>query len=288
MRGIAFLLVSAALTFSSCEKEQEVISGNYASYDPTVSLTQIRQFVQKVYLNTEGELPEDSVLNNEIQRLASFNCSVVSRVAFVDRLLFSDKAKANIYEVMNQQLLGGVTDQDITDEIADVQSDISDPANAVNVTRLQLDLSRLQLLKSAKADFMSGAITLAEVKKRMTASTFYAWANGSGNTWVESVFSFFLLRLPTADELDNANDMMNGMPAYLFLQAGSSDADFLNIFFSSRPFFEGQVRECVLNLLFREPSSTELNSYTSEFSQHKNHLTITRKILLSDEFLRGN
>ena len=283
-----FLLTVAAFSFSSCEKEPEVISGNYASYDPTVSLTQIRQFVQKVYLSTEGELPEDSVLDHEIERLASFNCSVVSRAGFIDRLLYSEKARLNLYEVRNQQLIDGVSDQDITDAIADLQTEIADPSNAVNVTRLQLELARLEALKTAKSEFVSGSITLVEVSKRMTASSFYSWANGSGNTWVESVFNFFLLRMPTAVELESASDMLYGTPAYLFLQAGSSDTDFLNIFFSSRPFYEGQVRECVLNLLFREPSSTELNAYTSEFSSHKNHLTITRKILLSDEFLRGN
>ena len=65
VRGSLYIIVALALTFSACQKESEVISGNVAMSDPTVSLTQIRQYVQKVYLAILGTSPVDSILDNE-------------------------------------------------------------------------------------------------------------------------------------------------------------------------------------------------------------------------------
>lgn len=273
--------------FSSCKKDSEIISGNQAMADPTVSLTQIRQFVQKVYLGTLGVAPSDSLMEAEIKSLALKNCSYTSRVVLVDKLINTREARINFYNVKNDQLLDGATNEDINSIIEDLQADISDPANAVDVTRLTLELDRMEALRDAKDAFVNGTIDMLEVEKRMTASLLFSWSNGSGETWVQAVFDFFLLRLPTDAELDNSVSMIYGSPGVLFLQTGVSDTDFLNIFFSSRSFYEGQVRELFRNTIFREPTSNELLDYTNGFSSHKNHITIMRKLFLSNEFLKG-
>lgn len=275
------------MVFSSCKKESEIISGNQAMADPTVSLTQIRQFVQKVHLATSGVSPDEATMEAEIRALALENCSNSARVAFVDKLINTPAARANYYNVRNEQLLDNAADDDIQEVIDDLQVEISDPANAVDVTRLNLELSRMELLRDAKQQFLNGEINMVEVEKRMTASVLYGWANGSGDTWVQSVFSFFLLRLPLDEELDNVTSMIYGSPGVLFLQTGTSDTDFFTIFFSSRSFYEGQVRELFRNLIYREPTTGELLNYTNEFSSHKNHVTTMRKLFLSNEFLRG-
>ncbi|MFN8153776.1 MAG: hypothetical protein U0Y08_05745 [Bacteroidia bacterium] len=287
MKKLSYLVLPALLIITSCKKDPEIIPGNTAMSDPTVSLTQIRQFVQKVYLSTIGITPSDSVMDAEIRSLAITNCSNDSKSALINKLISSPEALENYYEIRNQQLLDGASDEDIEDMITSIEADISDPANAVDVTRLQLELQRMQDLRDARQQFLNGTISLLEVEKRMTASRLFAWVNGSGDVWVQSVFSFFLLRMPTDGELENASTMMYGYPATLFLQTGTTDTDFLNIFFSSRSFYEGQVRELFRNLLYREPDSGELLSYTDAFSSHKNHITTMRKIFLSHEFLRG-
>ncbi len=287
MKGFVYIGLLTALVFTSCKKESEIIPGNEAMSDPTVSLTQIRQFVQKVYLATEGVSPGDSLMDAEIRALALENCSNSSRAAFVDKLMYTAAAKSNYYNIRNEQLLDGASAEDINNVIEDLQFEISDPANAVDVTRLRLELSRMEALRDAKQQFIDGTINLIEVEKRMTSSVLFSWANGSGETWVESVFGFFLLRMPLDEELDNVTSMMYGNPGVLFLQTGTSDTDFFNIFFSSRSFCEGQVREIFRNLIFREPTTAELLDYTNWFVSHKNHLTTMRKLFLSNEFLRG-
>ena len=275
------------MLFASCKKEPEVISGNTAMADPTVSLTQIRQFVQKVYLATAGVTPSDSLMNEQIRILALSNCSRDARVAFVDKLMYSPEAMENYYAVKNEQLLDGPEAEDIENMIEDIRNEINDPANVVDVTRLSLELSRMEELRDARQEFKSGTINMVEVERRMTATRMFQWVNGSGETWVQAVFNFFLLRMPTDAELENASSMLYGSPGVLFLQTGTSDIDFLQIFFTSRSFYEGQVRELFRNNLYREPSSNELLEYTNDFSSHKNHLTTMRKIFLSNEYLRG-
>lgn len=255
--------------------------------DPTVSLTQIRQFVQKVYLATAGVTPSDSLMNEQIRILALSNCSRDARVAFVDKLMYSPEAMENYYAVKNEQLLDGPEAEDIENMIEDIRNEINDPANVVDVTRLSLELSRMEELRDARQEFKSGTINMVEVERRMTATRMFQWVNGSGETWVQAVFNFFLLRMPTDAELENASSMLYGSPGVLFLQTGTSDIDFLQIFFTSRSFYEGQVRELFRNNLYREPSSNELLEYTNDFSSHKNHLTTMRKIFLSNEYLRG-
>jgi hypothetical protein len=283
-----YIIVALALTFSACQKESEVISGNVAMSDPTVSLTQIRQYVQKVYLAIVGTSPVDSILDQEIYSLARTNCSPDARADLLNRLFAMPAFKNNQYTIKNDQLLGGMSVDDINDIIDDIQDDLNTPGTSINEVRLQEELAAMQRLRSAKQEYAAGTITLVEVQKRMTESVAFYYVNGSGNSWIDAVYTNFLFRLPTNDERDQINTMLSGFPGYLFLQTGSSTNDFIQIFFSSSSFLEGQVREQFRNNLFREPTTSELLNYSNLFRSNNDHQQLMRQIFLSNEFLRGN
>ncbi len=255
--------------------------------DPTVSLVQIRQYVQKVYLAVTGVLPSDSLMEAEISFLARNNCSSGDRSDLLNRLFYGNLYKSYQYTVKNDLLLGGITSSEINDIIADINTELNSPGNSIDTANLNRQLSAMELLKRAKQDYIDGTINLVEVQRRMTASIAFKYENGYSAAWIDAVFGLFLFRKPTLEEADQSGTMIEGFPAYLFLQTGSSEEDFITIFFGSRPFLEGQVRALFKEYLYREPGTSELLSYTNTFSAEKNHTTIMYQIFMSNEFLRG-
>lgn len=287
VKGIFYPLVILLFISSSCQKETEVISGNVAPADPTVSLVQIRQYVQKVYLAIIGTVPSDSEMTAEINFLARNNCSLSDRTVLLNKLFADPLFKSSQYTSKNDLLLDGVTSSEINDIIDNIEDELASPGNTIDTALLNSDLFAMQQLQTAKSDYTNGIINLVEVQRRMTASIPFLYANGYGDAWIDAVFTFFLFRLPTLDERDQSGTMLQGFPAYLFLQTGTSSEDFIRIFFSSRPFLEGQVRALFREHLYREPNTTELLSYTNTFSIAKDHKSLMQQIFLTNEFLRG-
>lgn len=273
--------------FSSCQKETDIISGNVAPADPTVSLMQIRQYVQKVYLAIIGTVPSDSEMVAEINFLARNNCSLNDRTVSLNRLFSNPLYKSNQYTAKNDLLLDGITSEEINDIIDLIEDDLTSGGNNIDTAILSRELVIMQQLLSARQEYQDGQINLVEVQKRMTASKTFTYANGYGDSWIEAVFSFFLFRLPTLDERDHVGDMLEGFPGYIFLQSGTSIEDFIGIFFASNPFLEGQVRAVFKEHLYREPNTTELLNYTNSFGNSKDHKLLMQQIFLTNEFLRG-
>ncbi len=282
-----FLLLSAVLCLTSCKKEPEVITGNVAASDPTVSLVQIRQYIQKVYLAITGAVPSDSAMDAGITLLSGNNCSVNDRTDLLNRLFADASYKNSQYQLKNDVLLEGITQAEINSIIDALEDDLNSSSGIIDSAILNQKIFNMEQLRSAKQEYTDGLINLVEVQRRMVASEAFTYANGYGDAWIEAVFSFFLFRLPTLDEMDQAGTMIEGFPAYLFLQTGTSKNDFIEIFFTSRPFLEGQVRAIFREHLYREPDTSELLYYTNQFANNKDHKILMRQIFLTDEFLRG-
>ena len=85
-------------------------------------------------------------------------------------------------------------------------------------------------------------------------------------------------------ELDQASDMVHGFSAILFLQVGSHKEDFLEIFFSSPEYFEGQIRYYYQRFLFREPSTYESQRDASTYAANEDFKAFLMSILSSDEY----
>ena len=102
--------------------------------------------------------------------------------------------------------------------------------------------------------------------------------------FVVATFQNFLFRYPTNVELDNAKTMVDGLPASLFLLSGNSKADFIDIFFDSDDYFEGQVISLYHKYLFRDPDTEEMYRLTTEYFQSHNYQDLQLSILTSDEY----
>lgn len=106
---------------------------------------------------------------------------------------------------------------------------------------------------------------------------------GSEN-FVVSVFDHFLYRYPTQFALDASKRMVEGFQDVLFLQNGSNKEDFLDIFFNSDAYAEGQVRYVYLNYLFREPTTAELQSEKARYPLDYDFKALQARVLTSDEY----
>ncbi len=103
--------------------------------------------------------------------------------------------------------------------------------------------------------------------------------------FVVSLYQNFLRRYPTENELNNGIVMVDGDFAIVFQQSGNSKSDFINIFFASNDYFEGQVRDLYLRYLFREPTSSESATLTIQYKNSKDYKALQRTILATNEFI---
>ncbi|MBK7965462.1 MAG: hypothetical protein IPK10_09345 [Bacteroidetes bacterium] len=79
--------------------------------------------------------------------------------------------------------------------------------------------------------------------------------------------------------------MIGGSNAVLFLQAGASKDDYLNIFFNSDDYFEGAVIRVYKDYLLRAPESTEMSAATLKYKNSLDFESIQKDVLASDEFV---
>jgi hypothetical protein len=165
---------------------------------------------------------------------------------------------------------------------------LQDSANYLFWDVLQNEIDRLIEMQNIPADLASDAINTIELHRRCVNNYFYDQLNMGSLNFVVSVFQNFLYRYPTVNELDEGIKMVDGQSAILFLQAGTTKDDFLNIFFNSDDYFEGQVRNLYLRYLFREPSSAEMSIEATQYKQDKDYIKLQKSILSEDEYIGIN
>ena len=99
------------------------------------------------------------------------------------------------------------------------------------------------------------------------------------------MFQHFLFRYPTVQELDDGREMVDGFQSIAFLQIGDSKEDYMDIFFASGDYFEGQVRSLFLKYLFREPTSGELLPLVTAYRSNLDYFLLQAEILSLDEYI---
>lgn len=285
MKSFAYIILSFVLLAGYACQEPIVVPGNEAPDDPTVSNILKENYVRKSYLAVLGRIPSDSEAAVSFSLLSQNNCSFSDRGTFLDLLFADEEYSENLYNSENNELLDGISANQIQQLINQVVQQLNN-SNYINDTIiLALRLENLLKLKDAYADFTSGTILIPEVHSRMVNSLAYDNLVGNGEEWITALFTHFLYREPTEYEIANGTEMLNGHNETLFMQTGSSKNDFVNIFFSSEEYYEGQVRKVFQKHLFREPGSYEGTVLAQQYMSDHDYKSLLKKILQSDEFL---
>src|SRR5205085_1157862 len=121
--------------------------------------------------------------------------------------------------------------------------------------------------------------------RRCVNNYFYDQINMGSENFVISCFQHFLNRYPTQNELSEGKKMIDGAPAILFLESGQSKDDFINIFFTSRDYYEGLAINLYQRFLLRNPSSIEMGNAATAFVNTHNYVQMQKDILSTNEYI---
>jgi hypothetical protein len=290
-----FLVFSGViLLFSSCKKyDEEVIPNNYAPPDYTFDSTSykltIENYVTKAYISALGREPDSVEKNFSFNLLFANQLSMSSRYQFLDSVFANEEFKDKFYERTRLDLLQGLDTAEITNTIYIIDfvviPGLTGTPDSIFIPQYQMESNRLKEMKEIPDSLHAGAIDYVEVHRRCVNNLFYDQLNMGSFNFVVSCFQHFLDRYPTTSEQVAGVNMVNGNSAVLFLTAGQSKNDFLDIFFSSDDYYEGQVLALYRQYLFRLPTSVEMNNGTLQYMNSADYIELQKSILSKNEFI---
>jgi len=292
---LLLLFAGVILLFnSSCKKYEEVIvENNYAPEDQTVDSATLKiiieNYVNKVYISTLGREPDSVEKIFGINLITSSNFSMNSRNQLLDSVFIKPAFKDKFYERARLEFLQGLDTAAITQNINIIElvilpSIVGTPDSIFRDYYL-MERDRLLEMKEIPDSLHAGVISYLEAHRRCVDNMFYDQLNMGAFNFVVSIFQNFLDRYPTTNELNAGVSMVNGSSAVLFLLAGQSKKDLLNIFFNSDDYYEGQVRALYRRYLFREPTTIEMSNGTLLYMLTGDYIQLQKSILTKNEYI---
>lgn len=280
-----FLLIILGLT-ASCKKEVlETIENNKAPNDPTIDSTIIERYITRSYILAIGREPDSLEFSNAENLLINANVDSASRAAFLNILFSSNAYLPNLYEENKINLLNNVDTSEFTLWIAIFDNILNDTSAATQWSYVQFERDRLSLMRDAYEDFTDGAIDVRELQRRMCNNYLYDQINMGSANFVISTFQHLINRNPTMSEQTNGISMIEENNSILFLQAGVSKLDYLNILTTVPNYYEAQVVLLYLKYLGRTPSSYEMSTGTQLYSTTNDYIEVQKSILATNEFI---
>ena len=286
MKKVFFFLSVIVLAFTSCKKDKNVLIGdNTAPPDGTIPNVVKENYVNKSYISLLGRKPSATELSVGETILNQHNLSTADRNQMLDSILAKPGYNQRLYDVSVATLLNNMDTADITNEISLFAYLLTQPQYAPYYAQIQIEKTRLELLKASVTDLTAGTINIIGLHKRCSNNYFYDQINMGTENFVVSMFQNFLFRYPTDDELNHGKNMVDGFEDVIFLQTGYNRDDFITIFFGCNNYFEGQVRDLYLRYLFREPTSVEMSDGAASYKSSLNYKQLQKDILSKDEYV---
>ena len=284
MKTLQILFIFIVL-LSSCKKDEVIVPGNNPPADPTITNTVIENYIHKVYISLLGREPDSTEIANGLNILRVHNLSAADRSLLLDQILADTAYFSHQFQITNADLLNDMDTAEVTQFITIFNILLADSTNLPFFSVLNYEKNRLIDFQQTSDDYINGNVPLVDLQKVFIDNYFYDQINMGTLNFVVSMYQHFFTRYPSVNELNAGISMVDGNIAIAFLQTGSSKQDFINIFFSSNDYYEGQVRSLYLRYLLREPTSNELSDFTLQFASDKNFKALQKKILMLDEFV---
>lgn len=281
---LGFLIVF--IVFASCKKDKEIlVDGNTAPPDGTISNVIKENYVNKTYISLLGRKPVASELSAGLTVLNQNNLSPANRIQFLDDVLSKPGYNQRLYDIAVADLLNNLDTAQVSQMIYVFGLLLTDPQYQQQWPQIQAEKTKLELLKSSVADLEAGTLDVIGLHQRCINNYFYDQLNMGTENFVVSMFQHFLYRYPTQNELDEGKKIVDGFSGVLFLQTGNNKNDFIQIFFGSTNYFEGQVRDLYKRYLFREPTSTESAEQAADYKSLKDYQELQKFILSTNEYV---
>lgn len=279
-----FFVATLAWVLPSCNKTEDIIiDDNVPPPDHTIDSSTIQIYVNKAYINILGREPLADEKSSAIAQLSGNNFSEANRKAFVQTLLAKPDYHRNQYNIARVEYLQNLDSTEIESQIYLYQLLLSQPQYAPFYDLLNSEIARMQLLKVTVNDLEAGTLDRKGMLKRCVNNFFYDQINMGSENFVVSTFQNFFFRYPTTSELATGKLMVDGGNAILFLETGKSKSDYINIFFNTDDYYEGQVRYIFKKYLFREPNSAEINYYAGVY-KNNSYSALQQEFFSLDEY----
>jgi hypothetical protein len=300
IRSILFLFFVLTALFS-CKKEvitskteentQEyildtiIVSGNIPPSDTGASQMLVDAFIQKTYITLLGRKANDAEFIVASSLVSPAQFSVSNRKLVIDLAMSNiNEYRSKIYTQFSEQILQNTDSNDINVQIATMDFILSNSAMQEYWTYAQNEKNRLENLKNTYYQYTQAQTSLSNVHKTLINNGFYDEINMGTSNFVTSSFLHFLNRYPTNSELTESSLMVDGFSGVLFFETGYSKNDYVNIFFNSDHYYEGQVASAFYTYLRRNPSITELSKYTLSYQDTQDFEALIKELLSTNEF----
>lgn len=286
MQRLFIAIAALVITFSACKKTEEVhITDNQAPPDTTLSDILIDTYVNKAYISVLGRKPDDNEKAEAAAILEGNNLAMADRQEFIDIILNKPEYNAQVLKLASFDLLNTFDTAAIGQQILLFEFLLTDSAYAYIFDIIEMEIDRLEDMQATLDDMDNNTLTVRGMHRRLINNWFYDQINMGTENFVRSVFENFLFRYPTATELENGKQMVDGFNAVVFLEDGDSKDDFMDIFLDSDSYYEGQVRYLYLKYLFREPTSEEMATYANQYKLSGNYKLLQKTVLTLDEYV---
>lgn len=288
------LLLLFASVFTSCEKdptirevhEDLIIEDNLIPPYNGVSTIEIQNYVNKLYIELYGREPLAQEMSNGVAILVSGNLDSTVRASFVDQLMTSQEYYDRLDDILRNNFLEGFDSLSVVYQINLFRTIAQQDSinGGVQYIFLNVEIDRMVALQNAKNDYRLGNISLNEFYARYVYNFFYDEVNMGSENFVIACFENLLKRLPTDIELENGVKMVDGESIEIFLTAGDSKLDFVEIVTHVNEFYQGVITDFYATTLVREPTSHEVTTQSIELKSTGDMQAFQRSILISEEY----
>ncbi|MEM7367935.1 MAG: hypothetical protein AAF587_04995 [Bacteroidota bacterium] len=283
-----FIFLLIPLVFLACsqpEGELIIVPDNIPPPDLSVPEVVKDNYVNKLFISLLGRKPSALELNGARAFLDKDNAAPEDRKALVADILDQREFSQRTFDIARVEILNNLDTADITENIFIFNLLKEDPQYADFIDLIDFEIGRLVALKRSPEDLESGQISRIDMHRRCVDNSFYDEINMGTQNFVLAMFEYFLDRYPTEAEEQNAILMIDGFNSVLFGVEGKSKEDYLDIFFGSDDYFEGQVVDIYQDFMFRSPHSLEMSTATIDYQQSRNYRSLLTDILTTDEYL---
>jgi hypothetical protein len=285
MRKIIYLL-SIIVFISACKKSEiEQVPFNEPPPDHTISNVTIENYITRTYILTLGREPDSVEFSSAKAILTTSNLDSTSRRVFLNAVFSSHDYRPHVYEENKNKLLNFADTTEFSHWIYLFNLFLQDTSQQSLWPYFQYQKDRMVDMQNAYYDYVNDSIEINELHRKLCNNYLYDQINMGSANFVISTFMQLINRNPTNAEQQAGVSMVDGNNAILFLQAGSSKDDYLNIFTSSSNYFEGQVVFMYLKYLNRNPTTIEMTDGTLKYSTSNDYTSVQRDILSTDEFI---
>jgi hypothetical protein len=282
---IAFLSIGF-IGLNSCKKyEIKDIDISKLPNDSTITEAAKENYINKLFILLLGRKADETEFSQSLTLLNNGNASQNAREQLFDYITIKPEYYINLYKIARKDLMDDADTNLIRFDYNEYSARLLDINYIDSWPFYQEVVNENFLLLQIPAQLPTGYINMIDVHKRCIDNLYYDEINMGTENFVVSMFQHFFLRYPTNAELTSSKNMVDGVESVVFLKNGSSKSDFIQIFFDTGNYFEGQVRILYEKYLYRQPTESELADATYQYKNNKNYKILQKSILTKSEFL---